>query len=191
MHFPATTEVFFNHCLKRKKSKALFQTQCKTIKSLWKTLEPSWGFIMEAFAMFIYVLARYWDLDVNSGRERHRVGFETHLNLKPLVKPAKRIVEMLHWILKVFLQRHTQKWFTNYRIWQTKAPPPPIATKPSDQLLSESREFFLIFFHFLFFKKKTNYFFSFYITIPVHTPSSPPIPPTSPAPQPPSTSQRG
>lgn len=51
---------------------------------------------MEDFAMFIYVLAGYWGLDVNPGRERHLVGFETHFNLKPFVKPAKRIVEKLH-----------------------------------------------------------------------------------------------
>lgn len=52
---------------------------------------------MEDFAMFIYILAGYWGLDViNPGREKHLVGFETHLNLKTLVKPAKRIAEKLH-----------------------------------------------------------------------------------------------
>lgn len=43
---------------------------------------------MEDLAMFMYLLAGYWGLDGNLGRETHLGGFETHLNLKPLVKPA-------------------------------------------------------------------------------------------------------
>lgn len=43
---------------------------------------------MEDYAMFVYILAGYWGLDGNPGRERHLGGFETQLNRKPLVKPA-------------------------------------------------------------------------------------------------------